>query len=147
MQREAATGYLPRKTRSRGTSNDIDSFAHRRFQLFDTLRYVAKPTHLILHGRLTSLTVKLRRTVIDARCQITVLTNGLSRMRGDSHVRFLGDGGVAIRRCYPTCDLKLLEFLFREGIFSPDETGCSINRSLPRHADPATVRCEALGTM
>ena len=29
----------------------------------------------------------------------------------------------------------------------PDETGCSINRSLPRHAEPVTARCEALGTM
>ena len=28
-----------------------------------------------------------------------------------------------------------------------DETGCSINRSLPRHAEPVTVPCEALGTM
>ena len=31
-----------------------------------------------------------------------VLKNGLSRMRGDSHVRFLGGGGAAMRRCYPT---------------------------------------------
>jgi hypothetical protein len=29
----------------------------------------------------------------------------------------------------------------------PDETGCSINRSLPRHAEPVTAWCEALGTM
>lgn len=31
-----------------------------------------------------------------------VLTNGLSRMRGDPHVRFLGGGGAVMRRCYPT---------------------------------------------
>jgi IS5 family transposase len=31
-----------------------------------------------------------------------VLINGLSRMRGDSDVRFLGGGGAAIRRRYPT---------------------------------------------
>lgn len=31
-----------------------------------------------------------------------VLLNGLSRMRGDSHVRFLGDGGAVMRCCYPT---------------------------------------------
>lgn len=31
-----------------------------------------------------------------------VLKNGLSRMRGDPHVRFLGGGGAAMRRCYPT---------------------------------------------
>lgn len=31
-----------------------------------------------------------------------VLKNGLSRMRGDSHVRFLGGGGAAMRRRYPT---------------------------------------------
>jgi hypothetical protein len=31
-----------------------------------------------------------------------VLKNGLSRMRGDSHVRFLGGGGAAMRCCYPT---------------------------------------------
>lgn len=39
-----------------------------------------------------------RQTV---RCQPMVLKNGLSRMRGDSHVRLLG-GGAAMRRCYPT---------------------------------------------
>lgn len=31
-----------------------------------------------------------------------VLKNGLSRMRGDSLVRFLGGGGAAMRRCYLT---------------------------------------------
>ena len=31
-----------------------------------------------------------------------VLKNGLSRMRGDSHVRFLGGGGAVMRCCYPT---------------------------------------------
>jgi hypothetical protein len=31
-----------------------------------------------------------------------VLKNGLSRMRGDSHVRFLGGGGAAMHCCYPT---------------------------------------------
>jgi hypothetical protein len=36
------------------------------------------------------------------RCHTLVLKNGLSRMRGDSHVRFLGGGGAAMRRCYPT---------------------------------------------
>ncbi|WP_454693401.1 reverse transcriptase N-terminal domain-containing protein [Achromobacter aegrifaciens] len=36
------------------------------------------------------------------RCHPVVLKNGLSRMRGDSHVRFLGGGGAAMRRCYPT---------------------------------------------
>jgi len=30
------------------------------------------------------------------------LCRGLSRMRGNSHVRFLGGGGVAMRCCYPT---------------------------------------------
>jgi hypothetical protein len=28
--------------------------------------------------------------------------NGLSRMRGDPHVRFLGGGGAVRRCCYPT---------------------------------------------
>ena len=41
----------------------------------------------------------LRQTV---RCHPMVLKDGLSRMRGDSHVRFLGGGGAAMRRCYPT---------------------------------------------
>jgi hypothetical protein len=40
-----------------------------------------------------------------------VLTNGLSRMRGDPHVRFLGGGGAVMRRCYPTlgvfCNLQV----------------------------------------
>lgn len=31
-----------------------------------------------------------------------VLKNGLSRMRGDPHVRFSGGGGAVMRRCYPT---------------------------------------------
>lgn len=31
-----------------------------------------------------------------------VLKNGLSRMRGDLHVRFSGGGGAVMRRCYPT---------------------------------------------
>ena len=31
-----------------------------------------------------------------------VLKNGLSRMRGDPHVRFLGSGGAAMRRRHPT---------------------------------------------
>lgn len=31
-----------------------------------------------------------------------VLKNGLSRMRGDHQVRFLGGGGAAMRCCYPT---------------------------------------------
>jgi hypothetical protein len=31
-----------------------------------------------------------------------VLTNGLSRMRGDPPVRFLGGGGAVRRCCYPT---------------------------------------------
>jgi hypothetical protein len=31
-----------------------------------------------------------------------VLKKGLSRMRGDLHVRFLGGGGTAMCRCYPT---------------------------------------------
>ena len=33
-----------------------------------------------------------------ARC----LRRGLSRMRGNSQVRFLGGGGAVMRRCYPT---------------------------------------------
>lgn len=37
------------------------------------------------------------------RCHAMVLKNGLGRMRGDPHVRFLGGGGAAMRRCYPTC--------------------------------------------
>ena len=36
------------------------------------------------------------------RCHSLVLTTGLSRMRGDLHVRFLGGGGAARRCCYPT---------------------------------------------
>jgi hypothetical protein len=28
----------------------------------------------------------------------------------------------------------------------PDETSCFIDRSVPEHAEPATARCEALGT-
>ncbi|HEV7512732.1 MAG TPA: transposase [Candidatus Acidoferrum sp.] len=39
-----------------------------------------------------------------------------------------------------------LDFCFT-GQVRPDETGCSINRSLPRHAKPATAWYEALGTM
>jgi hypothetical protein len=39
-----------------------------------------------------------------------------------------------------------LSFCFT-GQFGPDETGCSINRFLPRHAESVTARCEALGTM
>jgi hypothetical protein len=31
-----------------------------------------------------------------------VLKNGLSRMRGDLHVRFSGGGGAVMRCCYPT---------------------------------------------
>jgi hypothetical protein len=38
-----------------------------------------------------------------------VLKNGLSRMRGDSHVRFLGGGGAAMRCCYPTSFTVLTE--------------------------------------
>src|SRR5450631_775789 len=38
-----------------------------------------------------------------SECHITVvLKNGLSRMKGDLHVRFLGGGGAAMRCCYPT---------------------------------------------
>jgi hypothetical protein len=40
-----------------------------------------------------------RQTV---RCHPMVLKNRLSRMRGDSHVRFLGSGGAAMRRRSPT---------------------------------------------
>ena len=36
-----------------------------------------------------------------ARMQIRAY-KGLSRMRGNSHVRFLGGGGAVMRRCYPT---------------------------------------------
>ena len=39
-----------------------------------------------------------------------------------------------------------LNFCFT-GQCEPDETGCSINRFLPRHAESVTARCEALGTM
>jgi hypothetical protein len=39
-----------------------------------------------------------------------------------------------------------VNFCFTER-FRSDETGCSINRSLPRHAGPVTARYEALGTM
>lgn len=39
-----------------------------------------------------------------------------------------------------------VNFCFTEQ-FRSDETGCSINRSLPRHAGPVTARYEALGTM
>ena len=39
-----------------------------------------------------------------------------------------------------------LYFCFTGGGY-PDKTGCSINRSLPRHAELVTTRCEALGTM
>ncbi len=38
-----------------------------------------------------------------------------------------------------------VSFCFTGGI-SPEETGCSISRSLPRHAKPVTAWCEALGT-
>ena len=37
-----------------------------------------------------------------------VLKNGLSRMRGDPHVRFLGGGGAAMRRRYPTKCMELM---------------------------------------
>lgn len=30
------------------------------------------------------------------------LCRGLSRMRREAHVRFLGGGGAEMRRCYPT---------------------------------------------
>ncbi|RWX23031.1 hypothetical protein EHI47_32105 [Rhizobium leguminosarum] len=30
------------------------------------------------------------------------LENGLSRVRSDPHARFLGGGGAAMPRCYPT---------------------------------------------
>ncbi|PNE59858.1 hypothetical protein A8H39_01550 [Paraburkholderia fungorum] len=40
--------------------------------------------------------------MIDCSVLLSGLTNGLSRMRGDSHVRFLGGGGAAMRCCYPT---------------------------------------------
>jgi hypothetical protein len=38
-----------------------------------------------------------------------------------------------------------VSFCFTGGI-SPEETGCSISRSLPGHAEPVTARYEALGT-
>ncbi|TAW93958.1 hypothetical protein ELI11_12315 [Rhizobium ruizarguesonis] len=37
------------------------------------------------------------------------LENGLSRVRSDPHARFLGGGGAAMPRCYPTatfCDIS-----------------------------------------
>jgi len=47
------------------------------------------------------------------------------------------------RRARATC--KSLEFLFHGGS-NTDETGCSISRSLPGHAELATARCGAPGT-
>lgn len=35
---------------------------------------------------------------------------GLSRMRGNLHVRFLGGGGAVMRCCYPTCALRPASF-------------------------------------
>ena len=40
------------------------------------------------------------------------LCGGLSRMRGNSHVRFSGEGVAATPLPYPTCDMKSLEQLF-----------------------------------
>jgi len=37
-----------------------------------------------------------------------VLKNGLSRMRGDSPVRFLGGGGAVMHCCYPTKCMELI---------------------------------------
>ena len=45
-----------------------------------------------------------------------------------------------------TCDLRSRESLFYGGRDALDKTGCSINRSLPGHAELATARCEAPGT-
>lgn len=59
-------------------------------------RYVARRIRLIQRGCLTSLAVAPRPFQIDARCPNMVLTNGLSRMRGDSHVRYLG---AAAQQC------------------------------------------------
>ncbi len=40
-----------------------------------------------------------------------------------------------------------MSLCFTGEVVTPDETGCSINRSLPRHAKPVTAWYEALGTM
>jgi hypothetical protein len=39
-----------------------------------------------------------------------------------------------------------LSFCFTGAGMPPEETGCSISRSLPGHAEPVIARCEVLGT-
>ncbi|AYZ38446.1 hypothetical protein EGY17_00840 (plasmid) [Escherichia coli] len=66
---------------------------------------------------------------------------GLSGVRGNSHAPFLGGGGAAMCRCYPTCDRKSLNVLFYI-----DKTSYPISCSLPGQALPATAGSEAPGT-
>lgn len=75
-----------------------------------------------------------------------VLKNGLSRMRGDPHVRFLGGGGAAMRRCYPTRSMALTElaacFCARNfGAISYSDFSQSSRVALSRwkHAPVATI--------
>jgi len=62
--------------------------------------------------------------VSEGRIILTGFSNGplrgLSRVRQKSHARFWGDGGVAMRRCYPLCLLiRMLIAPFSRGNPAP----------------------------
>jgi len=41
------------------------------------------------------------------------LCNGLSRMKGNFQVRFLGEGAAAMPLSYPTCEMEVVEMMVR----------------------------------
>lgn len=55
-------------------------------------------------------------------------------------------GGDGLPAPFTTCDQKVARISVLQEHYIPDETGCSISRSLPGHAELATVRYEAPGT-
>ena len=55
----------------------------------------------------------------------------LSRMRGNSHVRFLGEGGAARRSPYPTYDEGSIPFT-RSSLQDPDCGKLSLSRTAAR---------------
>ena len=55
-----------------------------------------------ISAQVRRLQVRIAKATLVARCHSVVLKNGLSRMRGDSHVRFLGGRGAAMSHAYLT---------------------------------------------
>ncbi len=73
------------------------------------------------------------------------LARGLSRMRGNSHVRFLGGSGAAMRRSYPTARTgptgtapgpRRSRRTARPGRLPPWQTAPTISGRIPSRSDP-----------